>query len=88
MSSLQVRNLLQQCNEFEQNKVLEMGQKVRSLLTLYQPIRDLPEVRKSYSSLKTRWEDFEKEVRKIVANMELALQFHESMLKVHVYMNR
>ena len=79
---LQVKKLLQSCTEFEQTKVVEMSEKVRKLMTLYRSIQGMPEVRVSYSSLQNRWDTFEKEVRKLVSNMELALKFHEGMLTV------
>jgi len=85
---LQVQNLLQDCSKFEQTEVVKKSEKVRKMLSLYQPIQNLPEVKSRYSDLQSRWKTFEKDVRKRVAHMELALKFHQGLLEVsclHLY---
>ena len=93
LSSSQVRNLLKGCEEFEQTEMVEMSERVRKLLGAYRGRRrsgttgsgsmGLPEgIRAHHTTLQTRWEGFEKEVRRVTANMELALKFHEVLYEV------
>ena len=79
-----VKELLDSCTKFEQTEMIEISEKVRKLLTLYQSLRVVPKVRAHYSTLQAQWESFENEVRKLLANMELAVKFHEVMLIVSV----
>ena len=86
-SKREVRNLLKGCNEFEQTEMVEMSEKVRKLLGSYRALKGhigVPDIRTHHNTLQSRWEGFEKEVRKLTANMELALKFHAVLYEVRL----
>ena len=62
--------------------MVETSEKVLKLLGSYSTLKGsgggVPEgIRAHHTTLRTRWEGFEKEAHKRTANMELALKFHE-----------
>ena len=79
-----MKGLIESCSKFEQTEIVEVSEKVRKILVLYKCLRAVPEVRAHHNMLQSCWENFEKDVRKLVANLELALKFHQIMFEVSI----
>ena len=77
--------LLKKCSEFEHSEVVELSERVRKLLALSSSLKgssNVPELRALETTLQTRWDTFEREVRKVTANLELSLKFHKVLYEV------
>lgn len=63
-----------------------MSERVQLLLASSHALREgrpgLPEINTHQNMLQTRWDKFQKETKKITANLELALKFHEVLFEV------
>lgn len=86
---IQVGRLLGSCMKFEKQEKVEMSERVRKLLGSYRALKgrngDDTGIQGHYTSLRIRWDTFEKDVQKLTANLELSRKFHEVLYQVRVH---
>ena len=85
---LQVKSLIVEGEQFEKEEVLVMLEKVRQLQSMYKSVEEagshafLNELRALNASLINKWEEFEKSLATHMSNLDLSLQFQETLFKV------